>query len=182
MAYLDSEAIEDRILFVGLSQSGKTSIIQVAFEGMNPESTMDNQATGRFRKKKVELSGQIVSVIEVGGQIPFIEESLKTYKKSVFSHLRTLFFVVDVADPDLFEKANYYLKQVCQNALDFNEDVQIIVFAHKVDLVSKEEASRLIEKFSELFELDKISRAKVYTTTIFDEGLIDIIQEIWNEQ
>jgi hypothetical protein len=77
MAYLEAEDVAERVLMVGLTQSGKTSIIQVAFEGMLPEDTINNQATGRFRTRKVDLLGSIISVIEVGGQAKFVAKHIE---------------------------------------------------------------------------------------------------------
>jgi GTPase SAR1 family protein len=181
MAYLEAEDVAERVLMVGLTQSGKTSIIQVAFEGMLPEDTISNQATGRFRTRKVDLLGSIISVIEVGGQATFVEESLKTYRESLYSHLRILIFVLDTSTPELFDKAKEYFEQANQNAQEFNDKVQVVILAHKIDLVPDQDTAELTKKVSDFFEIDKISNGKVYATTIFDEELIDILEEIWKE-
>ena len=178
MAYLKPEDKAERILFVGLSQAGKTSIIQVAFEGMHPEDTLDNQATVRFRTKRVPLEGHIISVIELGGQIPFIEESLTKYKETIYSNLRTLIFVVDTSIPELFENAQHYFKLACQNALEFNKDVQVIVLAHKIDLVAKEEVSHILQYLNELFNLFTEFNTQIYPTSIFDDTLFIILEEV----
>jgi GTP-binding protein EngB required for normal cell division len=176
MAYLAPEEEEEkteRILFIGLSQAGKTSIIQVAFEGMHPEDTLDNQATVRFRTKRIPLKDNVISVI-----VPFIEESLNKYRETIYSDLKTLIFVIDASVPELFENAYFYFKKACKSAFELNEELQVKVLAHKIDLVPAEKIFHILQYINDLFDLFTEFNTQVFPTSIFDDTLFTALGDI----
>jgi len=181
MAYLESEQDMQKVLFIGLSQSGKTSVIQVVFEGINPESTKTNLATGRLKKKKVDFLGKVISVVEVGGQIPFIEESLKTYKESVYSNLGFLIFILDSSLPNLFEKAHFYFERACSNAAEFSKNVKILLFVHKIDLIPKEEITNVVETVREEFKSCGKFKTDIFATSIYDDSVGRVLEQIYSD-
>ena len=178
MNYISREDHVEKILFVGLSQSGKTSIIQVVFEGILPESTLKNQATGRIKKKKIDFSGKIISVFEVGGQIPFLEESFSKFKESVYSDLKNLIFIVDSSQRQHFLKAVYYYNQACSIAQEYNENVNITIFAHKIDLVSDKMKSEILNEIESTFNVGKTFDSVMFQTSIYDESIFEVVSRI----
>ncbi|MHA1198806.1 MAG: ADP-ribosylation factor-like protein [Candidatus Heimdallarchaeaceae archaeon] len=178
MNYLEVEDRTDKVLFLGLSQSGKTSIIQVAFEGMMPENTKNNQATGRLRQKRVGFADKVVSVFEVGGQISYLEDTFSQFKESVYSNVKYMFFIVDSSQPDRFEEAQFYYVQACETILEFNEKAMIYVFAHKFDLVPENDKDNLEKEVRDFFEITIRFNSQLHTTSIFDESLFGIFDSI----
>ncbi|MHA1259389.1 MAG: hypothetical protein ACTSRO_07075, partial [Candidatus Heimdallarchaeaceae archaeon] len=53
----DSNRFQSKVAILGLSQSGKTSIRQVIFEGFAPEATSQNPATVRINRKLFNMAG-----------------------------------------------------------------------------------------------------------------------------
>ena len=51
------EDFGNKVLFTGLSQSGKTSIIQVVFKGIEPDVTKDLPPTIKYTREKKQLKG-----------------------------------------------------------------------------------------------------------------------------
>ncbi len=178
MNYISTEDHVEKILFVGLSQSGKTSIIQVVFEGILPESTLKNQATGRIKKKKIDFSGKIISVFEVGGQIPFLEESFSNFKESVYSDVKNLIFVIDSSQRHHFLKALYYYNQACSLALEYNNNAKITILAHKIDLVAEEKKSEILNEIKSTFNVGKTFDSVMFQTSIYDETIFEVISSI----
>ncbi len=180
MNYLDVEDTTEKILFLGLSQSGKTSIIQVVFEGILPEATKTNQASGRVRQKKVDFSGKIVSAFEVGGQISYLEDTFSLFKESVYSNVKYMFFILDSSQTDSFEKAQYYYTQACNNVIEFNDSAKIILFAHKFDLVSEDEQINLVKEIREFFEIEQKFNAQFFTTSIYNDSIFEVLENLSN--
>ena len=178
MNYLSTEDYIDKILFLGLSQSGKTSIIQVVFEGILPESTLKNQATGRIKKKKIDFSGKIVSVFEVGGQIPFLDESLSKFKESVYSNVKNFVFVVDSSQRHQFLNALVYYNQACLLVREYNKEANIFIFAHKIDLVAEEEKSEILNEIESVFNVGHTFNSVMFTTSIYDETIYEALSSI----
>ena len=94
-----------KLLFLGLAQTGKSSIIQVIFEDRPPETTNEIQATLGVRRKLLEFSNLSLNVYDVGGQITYLEEAFIELRESIFSHIKTLFFVVDASKYHDFQMA-----------------------------------------------------------------------------
>ncbi|MHA1302731.1 MAG: ADP-ribosylation factor-like protein [Candidatus Heimdallarchaeaceae archaeon] len=166
----------NKILFMGLSQSGKTSIIQVVFEGIMPKETIDNPATVHVRKRRVQVLGNIISVVEVGGQFSYIEQSFAHYKESIYSNLKALIFVVDSSAPNLFGMAKRYYEKAYTSALEFNENPQIHVFAHKMDLIEENQRSKIVDTITNLFEIETMFIAKIFPTSIYEEPIFKIME------
>lgn len=178
MNYFSTEKHFNKVLFVRLSKSGKTSIIQVVFEGLLPESTIQNQATGRISKKRIDFSGKIISIFEVGGQISFLDESISNFKESIYSDVKNLIFVVDSSHHSKFSKANYYYKKACSLALEYNKDVNILLFAHKIDLVAEEEQSEILKEIKSVFEVGLTFNSIMYPTSIYEDNIFDVLNGI----
>ncbi len=168
----------NRILFLGLSQVGKTSIVNVVFEGISPELTKKNLATMNYKRSLIDFSGKVISIIEVGGQIPFLEESFSKHRIHIYSNLDSLIFVVDTSVPEYFEKAHSYYEKACDVALELNRRVKLAVLAHKIDLVPEMEKSKIVNLLEDTFIKNSKFRAKLYATSIFDKTIFKAIYHI----
>ena len=61
-----ASVLESKVVVLGLSQSGKTSIRQVVFEGFAPEATALNPATVRINRKLFNLAGGGINLFDIG--------------------------------------------------------------------------------------------------------------------
>ncbi|MEE9410570.1 MAG: ADP-ribosylation factor-like protein, partial [Candidatus Heimdallarchaeota archaeon] len=98
-----------------------------------------------------------------------------------YSHLLYLIFVVDSSLPELFEKAQFYFERASNNALEFSKNVKILIFAHKFDLIQKEEESNVVEKIKEEFKSSKKFNAEIFNTSIFDDSIVQVLEELYVE-
>jgi len=83
-----SSELESKVVVLGLSQSGKTSIRQVVFEGFTPEATALNPATVRINRKLFNLAGGGINLFDIGGQTNYLNEIFQQYKERTFSDVR----------------------------------------------------------------------------------------------
>ena len=166
-----------KLLFTGLSQVGKTSIIQVVFEGVLPENTGNMLATVRFSRKKLDFSGMSVSVFDLGGQLNYLQETYSTLRESIFSNTRAVFFVIDASNTDQLNDAKEFLRRTVSNINDFSKDAQICVLAHKTDLLEMRVKDKIISTIRDFLDIDRYENVEYFETSIFDDSIFNIIKQ-----
>ena len=110
-----SQELESKIVILGLSQSGKTSIRQVIFEGFTPESTSMNPATVRINRKLFNLAGSAINLFDVGGQTNYLNEVFQQYQERTFSDVKVVIFVIDISDAANIMRSKYYFDLTIEN-------------------------------------------------------------------
>jgi len=166
-----------KLLFIGLSQTGKSSIIKVVFEGVKPEETSKILATVSFQRKLIDFSGYSLNVYDVGGQITYLEEAFVALRESIFSHLKTLLFVIDSEKVGELNDAKNYFKRAISNVNDYSKGAKIFVLTHKIDLIPEEKREKVFKKIIDFFEIDKYDNVKAFATSIFDESIFKALEE-----
>ena len=166
-----------KLLFLGLAQTGKSSIIQVIFEDRPPETTNEIQATLGVRRKLLEFSNLSLNVYDVGGQITYLEEAFIELRESIFSHIKTLFFIVDASKREDFEMAKGYFNRAIRNLSEYSPNAKMCVLSHKSDLIPEEERSATKSTIADLLELSTYPNVEIYDTSIFEPTLHDAIED-----
>jgi len=188
MSYLEKEVKEEdvlvkaideefghKILFLGLAQTGKSSIIRVVFEGMNPQETNTIQPTIRFTRKVLDFSGLTLNVYDVGGQISYLEEAYVALRESIFSQVKVLFFIIDSANFGEYELAKNYFLRAMKNIEDHSKTAKVIILAHKIDLIPEEKREETVQTLKEFFYIDKLKDIILKGSSIFDESIFEVI-------
>ena len=173
----DSEKLGYKLLFTGLSQVGKTSIIRAVFEGVLPDDTNDMLATVRFSRKKLDFSGMSISVFDLGGQLNYLQETYSTLRESIFSNTRAVFFVVDSSNTDQLVDAKEFLRRTVTNINDYSKDARICVLAHKTDLLEEGVKDQVIKTIRDFLDIDKYKNIEYFETSIFDDTIFETIEK-----
>jgi len=173
-----ASALESKVVVLGLSQSGKTSIRQVVFEGFTPEATALNPATVRINRKLFNLAGGGINLFDIGGQTNYLNEIFQQYKERTFSDVRAAIFVVDVSDAANVMRSKYYFDLTLKNLGDLSQTARIYVFAHKIDVVPLNKRNSIVQSIGEIFEVEKFDNVKIFGTSIFDNSVWDAMQEV----
>ena len=182
MSYLNEEITDKnyglKFLFMGLAQTGKSSIIQVVFENMHPQETEKLPATMKLKREIFDFSGYTLNVYDTAGQISYLEEVFVELRESIFSYLKALFYVVDVSSFDDLDLAKSYFSKAIKNVNEYSKEAEIRILAHKMDLIEPEKREIIINKISNLFGVDEYENVKVYETSIFEDTLLKAIKSV----
>jgi len=171
-----SQELEAKIVILGLSQSGKTSIRQVVFEGFAPESTSMNPATVRINRKLFNLAGSAINLFDVGGQTNYLDEVFQQYQERTFSDVKVVIFVVDISDAANIMRSKYYFDLTIDNIKKLSENARIFIFAHKMDTVPLNKREPVFQSIKEIFEISDIKNVEIHSTSIFDGTIWDAMQ------
>ena len=170
--------LESKVIVLGLSQSGKTSIRQVIFEGFAPESTALNPATVRINRKLFNLAGGGINLLDIGGQTNYLNEIFEQYKERTFTDVKAAIFVVDVSDAANIMRSKYYFDLTIKSMNSISKKSRVYIFAHKMDVVPLNKRESMVESIGGIFEIEKYDNVSMYGTSIFDETIWDAMQKV----
>ncbi|MHA1198764.1 MAG: hypothetical protein ACTSQF_05355 [Candidatus Heimdallarchaeaceae archaeon] len=95
----------------------------------------------------------------------------------MFSHIKTLFFVVDASKYHDFSYTKNYFVRAIKNLSEYSPDAKLIVLSHKSDLIPKEERVKAVGVISELFEIESYPNVEIFETSIFEPSLYEAVEK-----
>ena len=182
MSYLQDELPTQeyglKFLFIGLAQAGKSSIIKVVFEQMQPEETSSLKATVRFNRHLFDFSGYSLNVYDAGGQISYLEEVFAELREAMFSWVKGFFFVIDTSNMDQIDSAANYYKRAIAYLKEYSKEAQIRILAHKFDLLPDKEKEFAIRKIKDKLSIEEDQHVKLVTTSIYSQSIFEAIKSV----
>jgi len=173
-----------KIILLGLSQAGKTSIRDVVFEGKAPEETQNYAATLNYERQIEQVADEPITVMDLGGQEVFLKRFLSSMSSFIFSNVAVLVFICDIATPEKFPAS---LKAFVEGVgrLEEMSDVQpaIYVLLHKTDLLPDltQRAERM-EFLMEMFQDSAPAKSITFLqTSIYDNSIHEAFKRITAE-
>ncbi|WFD38263.1 GTP-binding protein gtr1 [Malassezia japonica] len=132
-----------KILLMGKSGSGKTSMRSFIFSSYRPEDTKRLGSTIEVEHSHVRFPGSLVlNLWDCGGQKSYMESYMDTQRTQVFSAVGVLIYVVDLVNTDdeggdthEWEADLRYFRD-CLSALQSNSPgAEVFCLLHKMDLI-----------------------------------------------
>ncbi|MHA1377247.1 MAG: ADP-ribosylation factor-like protein [Candidatus Helarchaeota archaeon] len=156
-----------KILFAGLDNAGKTSIILTIDERYSKLRNL--KPTIGAETHDFEILGNPVVRWDMGGQKNLREQYL--LDKKLFQHTDLLCYVIDIMDSKRFYESLTYLFQIVEIFDSYGDEPRIIVLLHKVDPdIAHEE--RIQSKVSEAINMfEKEEKFKKYGMKFFETSI-----------
>ncbi|NVM31008.1 MAG: hypothetical protein HWN65_19360 [Candidatus Helarchaeota archaeon] len=149
-----------KIVFAGLANSGKTSILL----NLKREYHGEILPTKGIERSEMRVLGHNLVEWDLGGQTSFREGYLK--RKEAFYDTNLLYYVIDINDSKNFDEALDYFRDILEILREASQFPKIIICLHKIDLhLSPEMNKTLREQFETIGEDFNI---KFFATTIFN--------------
>ncbi len=163
---------EEKILILGLDNSGKTSIVLSLKGNENLLSYYSLKPTKGIEINKTQQEKKNFYVWDFGGQESFRERHLRDFSGKS-QGAEKLIYVIDIQDFDKYNDSIKYLKKIVENPEVF--ELQILVYLHKYDPSIEvdqghpvhEKIPKLISKIERVLEDHqnfKIFKTSIYTT------------------
>ncbi|KGB78929.2 ADP-ribosylation factor-like 2 [Cryptococcus deuterogattii R265] len=159
-----------RVLFLGLDNAGKTTILKK----LNNESTSDISPTLGFNIKSLIRDGYTLNIWDVGGQ-----RTLRPYWTNYFESTDAVVWVVDSSDRMRMNDCRNELKELLHE--ERLAGATLLVFANKQDLAG----SMPLEEIRDTLELQSIisHRWIVYPCSAFtgenlNDGMNWLVKEV----
>lgn len=162
-----------KILFCGLENSGKTSILLVLDKKFSLISSVKPTIKVRRTSHMNSLLGITIMRWDLGGQKGYRKIYLDN-KNKYFANMQSIFYVIDVQSPDMFEEALVYLKDIVNITYiePQLENFQFLILLHKCDPDIKHN-SKIINNIrhieTKIPSIIKDYKFSIYKTSIYDE-------------
>ncbi|XP_071480267.1 ras-related GTP-binding protein A [Diadema setosum] len=167
-----SSKIKKKVLLMGKSGSGKTSMRSIIFANYIARDTRRLGATIDVEHSHVRFLGNLVlNLWDCGGQEAFMENYFTSQKDNIFANVEVLIYVFDVESRELDKDMHYY--QSCLEAiLQRSPNAKIFCLIHKMDLVQEDQRELIFkEREDDLKRLSKPLDCTCFRTSIWDETL-----------
>ncbi|XP_008701402.1 ras-related GTP-binding protein B isoform X1 [Panthera pardus] len=197
---LPNTAMKKKVLLMGKSGSGKTSMRSIIFANYIARDTRRLGATildrlhslqinsslstyslvdsvGNTKTFDVEhshvrfLGNLVLNLWDCGGQDTFMENYFTSQRDNIFRNVEVLIYVFDVESRELEKDMHYY--QSCLEAILQNSpDAKIFCLVHKMDLVQEDQRDLIFkEREEDLRRLSRPLECSCFRTSIWDETL-----------
>ncbi|WVQ95527.1 hypothetical protein IAU59_002624 [Kwoniella sp. CBS 9459] len=181
-----SNTSRKKVLLMGKSGSGKTSMRSVIFSNYTARDTRRLGATIDVEQSAVRfLGGLVLNLWDCGGQNAFVDNYLSSQKDTIFSNVAVLIYVFDITSTE-WEGDLRYFEDILFALRENSPDAGVWVLINKMDLVDKEDPKRrkYEERKSDLLAVDERVRKELE-----EEGKIESISgvlrcfptSIWDE-
>jgi len=161
-----------KVLLMGKSGSGKTSMRSIIFANYIARDTMRLGATIDVEHSHVRFLGNLVlNLWDCGGQDVFMENYFSSQRDHVFRNVEVLIFVFDVESTESQKDIQTY-KSCVEAIQEYSSNAKIFCLLHKMDLIPIAQRSTVMKQRET--ELRQISLPMIITcfpTSIWDETL-----------
>jgi len=157
----------NKAIFCGLDSSGKSTLISFLEQGRFVEHT----PTMGKNRQEIEIKGQRLTLIDMGGQSHFRKMWLGELSKDT----KCVVFVVDRANPERFNEAKEELKKIIP--IIKSKGLKFLLFANKSDLPNAVSFEKIYETFN-LEELDHFEIVEVSAKTGL--GMVDAFMKFYS--
>ncbi|KIL69973.1 hypothetical protein M378DRAFT_157219 [Amanita muscaria Koide BX008] len=163
--------MKKKVLLMGASGSGKTSMRSLIFSNLPASLTSRLGATIDVEQNHVRFLGDLIlNLWDCGGQDAFMDAYLAAQRPTIFQHVGVLIYVFDVEAQELSKDLEYYSD--CLDGLrQYSPDAAVFVLVHKMDIAREPKSATFDKKKQELEEASADVRISVFGTSIYDESL-----------
>ncbi|MHA1168058.1 MAG: ADP-ribosylation factor-like protein [Candidatus Hodarchaeales archaeon] len=169
----------DKIILIGLAESGKTTIIKVIGEGYIPDRKAPYSATLDYKRSKISLLGENLTVFDLGGQKAFLDRFTGELASFIFARVKTLIFVIDIINVSQLSLSKYYLELALKNLRQFSPLAPIHVFLHKIDLLNKDKINEFSMNVKDYLQKNFDEPIEFYLTSVFNESIFEAFGTIF---
>jgi len=172
-----SRSVKRKVLLMGKSGSGKTSMRSIIFANYLARDTMRLGPTFGYENTHEPFLGNLVlNLWDCGGQDAFMEGYFESQRETIFRNVEVLIYVFDIESHERKKDSDNFKK--CLDAISqLSPDAHVFCLVHKMDLIHKEEDREKIftERYNELKETARgfqlTRELKAFGTSIWDETL-----------
>jgi len=134
---------EQKIVVIGLSNAGKTTILQKFGGQIGIKDLAKLAPTKGVQRKEIVTSDMALILWDFGGQEEYRNVYLSNPEK-YFLKVDLVIYVIDLQDPDNYDTSLKYFKQILDVFKKLEESPYILIFIHKFDPDIKDDPETLL--------------------------------------
>jgi small GTP-binding protein len=134
---------EQKIIVVGLSNAGKTTILKKFGGQIGIKDLAKLNPTKGIERQEIVTSDLALAIWDFGGQEEYRNKYLQ-YPDKYFLNVDLVIYVIDLQDPESYEESINYFNQIIDVLHKVEEDPYILIFIHKFDPDIKDDSEVLL--------------------------------------
>ena len=168
----------NKVLFMGLGASGKSSIRSIVFEGKKVEDVLDYHATINYTRSTKSIIDAPFQIFDCGGQESFISVFVGEQAEFIFSSVAIFIWVMDVSNFDVVSTSKFYFDLAQKRLLEYSPNASIFCLLHKMDLLLPDMKDTVVETVKSYFV--PLESLKIYyrPTSIYDHSIYMVVGEM----
>ncbi|WP_455140274.1 ADP-ribosylation factor-like protein [Candidatus Hodarchaeum mangrovi] len=167
-----------KLVLLGLAETGKSTIIKNALEGIITRPGEKYDATINYQRKIKRLCGLEIIIFDLGGQTRFLDKFTGDLSRFVFSDIDAFIFVIDPLQTALYSRSKYYLELSLERMKIFSSNAEIFVFLHKMDLIPRPDRDIISDNLKKYLTSEINNPIQYYETSVFNESIYEAIGSI----
>lgn len=176
---MTAQPSSQKVLFMGLGASGKSSIRSVVFEGKSPDDVKDYHATINYTRSSKSIIDSAFQIFDCGGQESFISVFVGEQAEFIFSDVAIMVWVVDVSNFDQVSTSKFYFDMATKRLNEFSPKSTIFCLFHKSDLLFPNMRDQVMDTMKQYFTSSAENLNIHYRgTSIFDHSIYLAIGEM----
>ncbi len=168
----------NKVLFMGLGASGKSSIRSIVFEGKSIEDVKDYNATINYTRSTKNIIDAPFQIFDCGGQESFISVFVGEQAEFIFNDVAVLIWVIDASNFDSVSTSRFYFNLAQKKLLQYSKNATIFCLLHKMDLLIPDMKKNFTETIESYFDPLEGLNIQYRTTSIFDHSIYNVVGEI----
>ena len=173
-----SEKAIQKILFMGLGASGKSSIKSVVFEGQSLDSVKNYNATINYTRSTKNIVDSAFQIFDCGGQESFISVFIGEQAEFIFSDVSILVWVIDVSNFDTVSTSKFYFDHAVNRLDQYSPKAEVFCLFHKIDLLLPDMRDQIAETMENFFSTEKNIKIVYRPTSIYDQSIFSVMGEM----
>ncbi len=173
-----STIAKQKVLFMGLGASGKSSIRSVVFEGKSVEEVKDYNATINYTRSTKSIIDSAFQIFDCGGQEAFITVFVGEKAEFIFSDVSILVWVVDVSNFDAVSTSKFYFDLAVKKLTEYSPEAEIFCLFHKIDLLLPNMKEQVIQTMKSYFIAEESFDIHYRGTSIYDKSIYLAVGEM----
>ena len=167
-----------KVVFLGLSQTGKSTIINRVIKGQKIIPGADYNATINYQRIHKRIYGKDFLFLDLGGQIRFLDHFMGKYSEFVFNDVDLFIFVLEPLKISSLSRAKYYLELSMEKLEAYSPNAEKVILVNKIDLLPPNMDIHIIEEIKSYIMMNLPSEVMFYSTSVFFDSIFTFIGEL----
>ncbi|MHA2245216.1 MAG: ADP-ribosylation factor-like protein [Candidatus Hodarchaeales archaeon] len=176
-----SHSPSKKIVFLGLAESGKSTIINSVIEGTVPQLGGKYDATINYQRKTKTLCGTELNIFDLGGQTRFLDRFTGDLSEFVFSDVDVFIFVLEPLQVVDFSRAKYYLELSLEKLDQFSPKATVHILLHKMDLLPERLFDNVFDYVTSYLCSEISKDLQFHKTSVFSESIYMVTGKIFTK-
>ncbi|MFX0086734.1 MAG: ADP-ribosylation factor-like protein [Candidatus Hodarchaeota archaeon] len=172
-----------KLVFLGLAESGKSTMINGVIRGISPQFGDKYDATINYQRLTKTLCDTEIQIFDLGGQTRFLDRFTGDLSEFVFSNVESgaFIFVIEPLKVAEISRAKFYFELSLEKLEYYSPKSQVYVFLNKSDLLPKSIMDKTSGMIKDYLLHEESHEIRFYETSVFSESIFVSIGDILGE-